>query len=104
MTIQHLLPDFQGDFFSGQHRVYSLHTLPAYAPNLNLIERLWRFVKGKLVRNRYYEKYKTFRSKVFILLKMSQERQHQTTWHSWQQQDFWKWRRKVERKYTSIRD
>ena len=42
--------------------------LPAYAPNLNLIERLWRFVKEKLVMNTYYKKYKTFRAKAFRLL------------------------------------
>ena len=42
--------------------------LPAYAPNLNLIERFWRFVKGKLVKNKYFEKYKTFRCQVFRLL------------------------------------
>ncbi|GBC61736.1 IS630 family transposase [Desulfonema ishimotonii] len=46
----------------------SLYFLPAYAPNLNLIERLWRFAKGKLIRNTYYEKYKTFRCHVFRLL------------------------------------
>lgn len=42
--------------------------LPAYAPNLNLIERLWRFVKNKLVKNTYFEKYKSFRCNVFRLL------------------------------------
>ena len=42
--------------------------LPAYAPNLNLIERFWRFVKERLVKNTYYEKYKTFRAKTFQLL------------------------------------
>lgn len=42
--------------------------LPPYAPNLNLIERFWRFVKGKLVKNKYYKKYKTFRAKTFQLL------------------------------------
>jgi len=42
--------------------------LPAYAPNLNLIERFWRFVKEKLVKNKYFEKYKTFRCLVFRLL------------------------------------
>jgi transposase len=45
-----------------------INSLPPYAPNLNLIERLWRFVKGQLVRNRYYEKYKTFRANAFRLL------------------------------------
>ena len=42
--------------------------LPANSPNLNLIERFWRFTKGKLVKNHYYEKYKTFRAKVFQFL------------------------------------
>lgn len=42
--------------------------LPPYAPNLNLIERLWRFVKDKLVKNIYYKKYITFRAKTFQLL------------------------------------
>lgn len=42
--------------------------LPAYSPNLNLIERLWRFVKDKIVKNTYYEKYITFRAKTFQLL------------------------------------
>lgn len=42
--------------------------LPAYAPNLNLIERLWKFVKEHLVKNTYYEHYKTFRAHVFRFL------------------------------------
>lgn len=50
------------------HPQIVLSPLPPYAPNLNPIERLWRFVKGKLVKNRYYEKYKTFRATVFRLL------------------------------------
>lgn len=42
--------------------------LPPYAPNLNLIERLWKFVKEHLVKNTYYEQYKTFRAQVFRFL------------------------------------
>ena len=42
--------------------------LPPYAPNLNLIERFWRFTKKHLVRNNYYKEYKTFRAKVFRFL------------------------------------
>ena len=50
------------------HSQISIRFLPPYAPNLNLIERLWRFVKGKLVRNRYYKEYKIFRANTFRLL------------------------------------
>jgi len=42
--------------------------LPTYAPNLNLIERFWKFTKNKLVKNTYYEKYKTFRAHTFRFL------------------------------------
>lgn len=51
-----------------KHPQIIIEALPTYSPNLNLIERLWRFVKGKLVANRYYEKYKTFRAQAFRVL------------------------------------
>lgn len=35
--------------------------LPPYAPNLNLIERLWKFFKKKVLANRYYESFIEFR-------------------------------------------
>jgi len=50
------------------HSRLQLEFLPPYSPNLNLIERFWRIVKEKLVKNTYYEKYKTFRAKTFQLL------------------------------------
>jgi transposase len=36
--------------------------LPAYAPNLNLIERLWKFFKKQVLYNRYYETFGDFRT------------------------------------------
>jgi len=45
-----------------------LEFLPPYSPNLNLVERFWRFAKEKLVKNKYYPKYKTFRANVFRFL------------------------------------
>ena len=50
------------------HPKLKIEHLPPYAPNLNLIERFWRFVKEKLVKNTYYKEYKTFRAKTFQLL------------------------------------
>jgi transposase len=35
--------------------------LPPYAPNLNLIERLWKFMKKKILHNRYYPTFKDFK-------------------------------------------
>ena len=37
-----------------------IHFLPGYSPNLNLIERLWKFFKKKILYNKYYETYAEF--------------------------------------------
>jgi len=37
--------------------------LPPYSPNLNLIERLWKFVKNEL-RSRYYDDFSIFRQRI----------------------------------------
>lgn len=38
--------------------------LPPYAPNLNLIERLWKFFHTNVLYNRYYEKRDDFRTAI----------------------------------------
>ncbi len=38
--------------------------LPAYSPNLNLIERLWKFVKKEVLACRYYEDFARFRAAI----------------------------------------
>lgn len=43
----------------GIHLVY----IPPYSPNLNLIERLWKFVKGEL-RSKYYNDFGLFQQKI----------------------------------------
>lgn len=44
-----------------KHRRFKLIFLPSYSPNLNLIERLWRFFHQKITWNRYFETYEEFR-------------------------------------------
>jgi len=34
--------------------------LPPYCPNLNLIERLWKYFKKKVTKNRYYQTFEEF--------------------------------------------
>jgi len=36
--------------------------LPSYAPNLNMIERFWRFMKRKVLHNKYYPTSAAFRA------------------------------------------
>jgi hypothetical protein len=44
-----------------------------YSPNLNLIERLWKFFKKKILYNTYYEKYDDFLAACKKLLSMPNE-------------------------------
>jgi transposase len=43
------------------HPRFNLMYLPAYSPNLNLIERLWRFFHQKVTNNRYFKTFKEFK-------------------------------------------
>lgn len=38
--------------------------LPSYSPNLNLIERLWKFVKKRALRGRHYTDFTAFRAAI----------------------------------------
>jgi len=38
--------------------------LPPYSPNLNLIERLWRFVKKEVLYSTHYDKFDAFRNSI----------------------------------------
>ncbi len=42
--------------------------LPPYSPNLNLIERFWKYLKRKVARNRYHRTFAAFRSAVQDIL------------------------------------
>lgn len=39
--------------------------LPPYSPNLNLIERLWKFMHKEVLHNRYYETYDKFKEAIY---------------------------------------
>jgi transposase len=43
--------------------------LPAYSPNLNLIERLWRFVKKQVLYSTHYDKFATFKESIDACLR-----------------------------------
>lgn len=42
--------------------------LPSYSPNLNLIERLWKFVKKEVLTCRYYEDFTGFKAAIMECL------------------------------------
>lgn len=41
-----------------------LEFLPTYSPNLNLIERLWKFMKKKVLYGKYYELFPSFKAAI----------------------------------------
>lgn len=63
----HLILDNAGYYKGRKIREYlqsskiKLLYLPPYAPNLNLIERVWKFFKKKVLANRYYHSFLEFR-------------------------------------------
>ena len=46
--------------YAANFKNVELKFLPPYSPQLNLIERLWKFVKGKCVNGKYYETFNSF--------------------------------------------
>jgi transposase len=38
--------------------------LPSYSPNLNLIERVWKFVKKYCLYSKYYEEFPAFKAAI----------------------------------------
>lgn len=57
----------------GKHKRINLIYLPPYCPNLNLIERLWRFLYKKVTLFRYYKQFKDFRTAILRFLSHIQE-------------------------------
>ena len=47
--------------FLDENTRINLMFLPPYSPNLNIIERLWKYFKKKTVYNKYYEKFSVFK-------------------------------------------
>lgn len=41
------------------------HFLPPYSPNLNLIERFWKFMRKDVINDKFYEKFKEFQNALF---------------------------------------
>lgn len=51
------------------HPRFKLLFLPAYSPNLNIIERLWRFFHQQITYNRYFETFKEFKDTTLAFFK-----------------------------------
>ena len=55
-----------------------LHHLPPYSPNLNPIERLWKWMKERVLYNTYYQEFDDFKLAVFGFLKTLSKTDPQT--------------------------
>jgi len=55
-----------------RHLKIELLYIPPYSPNLNLIERLWRFVKKECLYSKYYDDFPAFRQGIVNCLEESQ--------------------------------
>lgn len=53
--------------FAEKHNIELLF-LPSYSPNLNVIERLWKFVKKTCLYNKYYDVFECFKNAILDCL------------------------------------
>lgn len=58
-----------------RHRRFKLIFLPPYSPNLNLIERLWRFFHQKITWNHYYSTFAEFKKEALKFFRNLQKYQ-----------------------------
>ncbi len=56
-----------------EHSRITIKHLPAYSPNLNLIERLWKFFYKKKLYNKYYDTYDKFKTTCLSFFENIQE-------------------------------
>lgn len=54
-----------GEYLMGNPRV-NLIFLPSYSPNLNIIERLWRFYKKEILYDTYYKTFNQFKKSTLL--------------------------------------
>ena len=47
--------------------------LPAYSPNLNLIERFWKFVKSQCLYSKYYSDFLDFKQAILSCIENAQK-------------------------------
>jgi transposase len=64
LFVDNALYYYNGDVveYANNSRQLVLVYLPTYSPNLNLIERLWRFMKRKVLYNKYHENFQEFKN------------------------------------------
>lgn len=53
-----------------------LEYIPPYSPNLNLIERVWKFVKGE-ISSKYYYDFDSFKQKIDSIINSTDEKNKQ---------------------------
>ncbi len=55
----------------------TLVSLPSYSPHLNLIERLWRFVRKACLYSKYYADFSTFKTAISTLINTAHINKHE---------------------------
>ena len=64
--------------------------LPAYSPHLNLIERLWRFVRKECLYSKYYADFTSFKTAISTLIDTAhlEKKEQLKSLMSWKFQSF----------------
>jgi transposase len=57
------------DFANQYSNKIEIRYIPPYSPNLNPIERLWKFVRKKVINNYYYKTFEKFKDSIWSFFK-----------------------------------
>ena len=50
--------------------------LPSYSPNLNIIERLWKWIKNDCLYSKYYSNFTLFKEAIFKSIAKTQQKEY----------------------------
>lgn len=54
------------EYIKGSGVEFEFMYLPPYSPNLNIIERLWKFMRSRVMNNRYYQTFREFSEEILM--------------------------------------
>jgi transposase len=63
--------------YLSQNPIIKLINLPSYSPNLNLIERLWKYTRKEAINPHYYEKFEDFSDAIKLFFENIGERKQE---------------------------
>ncbi len=73
------MPAINGFFWKLIKIKIAWHFVPPYSPNLNLIGRLWKYLRKQVINTQYYEKFDDFQQAIFDQIERAEDEKENLT-------------------------